>query len=326
MAQQPSLLHTLRQDSVIDLHLTLDWRKVEKEKREKAYHPCGVKVILAHHDTLSMPGKVRARGNMRLDICSFPPLKLKFDKGELARHQLSGLNEMDLVYPCHSGEQYEQLLLREYLAYRIWEILSPYHFKTQLVRLHYYNEDGTSAYDSTSAILVENTEEVVDRLGGRRNKTPVISQNAVDRLSMLSVTLFQFMIGNTDWFILNRHNLEFVGIPGHTLLVTIPYDFDYSGLVLAPYAAPHISLDLPSVTIRYYQGWCYTPEEVMSALQVFFDNKEKILALPYTIPGLNERSIKHTTTYLREFYDIIETPQKLKNQILRHCDMWPVRE
>jgi hypothetical protein len=74
------------------------------------------------------------------------------------------------------------------------------------------------------------------------------------------VALFEFMIGNTDWFIQNRHNLEFVVVPGHNLLVPIPYDFDYSGLVNAPYAVHHTSLELPSVEIRYYQGWCYSEE------------------------------------------------------------------
>lgn len=323
-AQEPSFLQSLHPDTLSDLYLTLDWRTIEKYRKDKAYHACDARVSLPGRDTLQLPARIKTRGNMRLSICAYPPLKLKFDKADLARHRLSAMNEMDIVHPCHDGEPYDQYLLREYLAYKIWEILSPYHFKTRLVRLHYVDPDGTAAHDSTCAILVENGEELAHRLNARRNKTPVISQNAIDRLPMLRVALFQFMIGNTDWHITSRHNLEFLGVPGHSLLVTVPYDFDYSGLVSAPYAVPHLSLDLPSVSIRYYQGWCHEEEEVRQILQVFLANKEQILALPHTIPGFDERSVKYTSDYLLDFYDIIENPQKLKNQILRHCDMWPV--
>lgn len=325
-SQDVSFLQHIRQDSCPDLHIALNWRTLEKQKKEKAYHTCQTKILIQGRDTLHLPARIKTRGNMRLSICAYPPLKLKFDKADLARCHLSDLNEMDIVHPCHDGETYDQFLLREYMAYKIWEIVSPYHFKTQLVRLHYHNEDGSAAHESSYAILVENAEEVADRLGARRNKTPVISHNAIDRLPMLHVALFQFMIGNTDWHITSRHNLEFFGVPGHSLLVTVPYDFDYSGLVSAPYAAPHLSLDLPSVSIRYYQGWCYEEEEVARVLQVYHDNKERILALPSMIPGLDERSVKHTTDYLNDFYDIIENPHKLKHQIIRHCDMWPVKK
>ena len=173
---------------------------------------------------------------------------------------------------------------------------------------------------------MENTEELVERIGARRNKTPVISSSAVEKEPMLLVALFEYMIGNTDWYITNRHNLEFVAIPGFKVLVPIPYDFDYSGLVSAPYAAHHASIDLPSVTTRYYQGKCATEEEVHKILKPFFDQKEKILMTPHYIQGLNEKSVNYTISYLNSFFDIIENPKKLENLIMEHCDMWPVKE
>jgi hypothetical protein len=217
-------------------------------------------------------------------------------------------------------------VLREFLAYKLWEILSPYHFKVQLLNLRYQELDGTPAYEPTYAFFLEHTEELTARLGASRNKTQIISKNAIDKEILLHVALFQFMIGNTDWMSLNRHNLEFIGHPGHQFLVTIPYDFDYSGLVGATYAAHHESLDLSAIAIRYYQGNCFPEEEVQRALGVFIDQKENILAMPSRIQGFNERSVKLTTAYLESFFDIIEHPQKRRNQIIRHCDMWPVNK
>lgn len=282
-------------------------------------------MITLDMDTITIPATVRTRGNMRLQICSLPPLKVKFEKSDLAAHQLSPLNELDLVQPCHASEQYYQYILKEYLAYKLWELVSPAYFRTQLVQIHYTNPDGSDAHDPSYGFLVENTEELVDRLGGRRNKTAVMSHNAVDKLPMLRVALFEYMIGNTDWFIQNRHNLEFVVIPGHPLLVPIPYDFDYSGLVGATYAVHHESLELTSIFSRYYQGWCFTAAEVDKELATFRSQKENILAMPYRIQGLSKRSADQASEFLATFFEIIENPRKLENQILKHCDMWPVK-
>ena len=320
------MLQSIKQDSALDVYLTLDWKQIEKLKNEKTYVPASVKLVTGKQDTLNFSAKVRTRGHMRLEICAFPPLKLKIEKGDLSSLGLSDMNEMDIVNHCDESDFHDQLLLKEYLAYKLWELVSPYSFKVQLIRLHYLKADGSQAYETAYAFLMENTEELVERLGGRRNKTPVISSNAVEKEPMLRVALFEYMIGNTDWYITNRHNLEFVVIPDHKVLVPIPYDFDYSGLVDAPYAAHHESIELSSVSIRYYQGGCATSEEINKILKTFLDQKEKILMTPRHIQGLNEKSINYSTAYLKGFYDIIENPKKLENLILEHCDMWPVKE
>jgi hypothetical protein len=323
--QPLSLLASLKQDTVVDLYLTIDWKEIVKHKREKAYQPAEVLLVKGTSDSIMLPVQVKARGNIRLEICSYPPLKLKFKKSHLAQYNLSGLNEMDIVYPCKQGDVYEQFVLKEYLAYKLWELVSPYAFHTQLIRFHYLQEDGEPEKEAAFGFLVENSEETADRLRGKRVETPTISSKAVEKASELTMSLFQFMIGNTDWNILNRHNLDFLALPGHSLLVTIPYDFDYSGLVGTPYAVPHESLKLSSVTTRYYQGDCFTIEEVNQHLKIFREQKENILAAPYRIQGLNEKSIHQTVTYLNQFFDIIDHPQKLKNQIIKHCGLWPMK-
>jgi len=321
--QQSSLLQEIRQDSALDLYITQDWKTLEKKKKEKTYQPAEVRFVTKTFDTKIIPASVRTRGNMRLEICSLPPLKLKFEKSVLEAQGLSPMNEMDIVQPCHEDKEYYQLILKEYLAYKLWELVSPYSFKTQLIRIHYTNPDGSSAHDPSYAFLVENTEELVERLGGRRNKTTVISSNACDKDPYLNMVIFQFMIGNTDWYIQNRHNLEFVVLPGHNLLVTIPFDFDYSGLVGAPYAVHHESIELSSVNTRYYQGKCYSEAEVQAALKVFQEQKINILNMPGRIQGLDEKEAKAARAYLGNFFEIIENPKKLESQVIKHCDMWP---
>ena len=324
VAQAPSFLSSISQDSAIDIALTLDWKTLGRKKKDKAYLPAVISMRYPGADSLSLPMKVRTRGHMRLEICSQPPLKLKFAKEELARLYLSDHNEVDLVHPCHSGELYEQMILKEYLAYKLYQVISPVSFNVQLIRLKHLDAEGSESMEDTYAFLVEHTEELVERIGGREHNVPVISQHAVDRKALLRVCLFQYMIGNTDWYVKNRHNLEFIVVPGHSLLVPVPFDFDYSGLVNAPYAAHHESIDLPSVTIRYYQGRCESDEEVNMAIREFMEKKEELLRTCDQIQGLNARTAQQAKAYLQDFFEIIEHPKKVENSIIRHCDLWPV--
>ncbi|HJW31548.1 MAG TPA: hypothetical protein VJ508_20100 [Saprospiraceae bacterium] len=326
-SQSPSFLHYISRDSAVDLYLKLDWKLLERKKFDKTYRDAVVQFFGTHQDTISLQAKVRTRGHMRLDICSFPPLKLKIEKDDLARHKLSNLNEMDVVEHCHNSDADDQLLLKEFMAYKLWELVSPNYFKTQLIRLHYVNPDGSEAHEPGYSFVKEDVSEMASRLNGRIIKTKVISRDAVEHTPFLLTCLFEFMIGNTDWYIPTRHNLEFLGIPGCTLLTAIPYDFDYSGLVNAPYAVHDPSLNLGESTTRsrYYQGWCESEDAVANQLQIFLKQKDNILAMPSHIRGLDAKNIKSCTDYLTSFFEIIENPKKLNNQIIRHCDMWPVK-
>ncbi len=324
--QEPSILQLMGQDKAVDLYLTTNWKELERKKNDKVYVPAQITVIADDGRRLELDMKVKTRGHMRLSICTYPPLKLKIDKSDLASHACSDLNELDLVHPCHNGDEYDQYLLREYLAYKIYQAISPYSFEVRLIRLHYLNPDQSEAHESTYAFLVENEEEFVARFGAKSYNSPTISRNSIEHEAYLRMSLFQFMIGNTDWHMPSRHNLEFVGIPGHPLLISIPYDFDYSGLVSAPYAAHHESIKLSSVEVRYYQGWCEPPADLEKQINLFLVKKNEILALPQHVEGLNAKSLEHIHSYLTDFYTILENPKKLENQIARHCDMWPVKE
>lgn len=325
-AQSTSLLDTIIRGGLTEVNLTLDWKQLERKRKDKAYADARLTCTGPGQDTLRLEGRIRTRGARRLEICSRPPLKVKFDKEALEQAGLSAMNEIDIVHPCLDPSSYEQYILREFLAYKLWEIISPYTFRTQLIRIHYTLPDGTAHQSPSTAFLLEDPEELAVRLAGREYSSDVISQNALETRSVIIMYLFQFMIGNTDWFTTNRHNLDFFGFPGHTLLVTVPYDFDYSGLVNAPYASHHESLELASVTTRYYQGKCYPEEEVRAALEPFIAHKSAILDAYKSVPGLDERSVRHVTDFLQEFYDIVESPKKFEQQVLRHCDKWPAKK
>jgi hypothetical protein len=134
------------------------------------------------------------------------------------------------------------------------------------------------------------------------------------------MSLFQYMIGNTDYSILVLHNVIMVD-DAKGVRHTVPYDFDYSGLVNAHYAVPYKGLGLVSVQDRLYRGPCKTEAELEAALKVFREKQAEVLALPASLVslGLDERSRRYTEKYLNEFFDIINNPGKLKKTFVTDC-------
>ena len=48
-------------------------------------------------------------------------------------------------------------------------------------------------------------------------------------------------------------------------MIPIPYDFDFSGLVDAPYATPPDVLKIANVRQRFYRGYCATTTHALAA-------------------------------------------------------------
>ena len=64
------------------------------------------------------------------------------------------------------------------------------------------------------------------------------------------MSVFQYMVGNTDWSMVRFHNVEVSRTP-RGVYVPVPYDFDWTGLVSTRYARPNEGLGIRSVRQRF---------------------------------------------------------------------------
>ena len=76
---------------------------------------------------------LRARGNFRRSKCYFPPIKIKIKKSNGKETLFEGNKSLKLVLPCLLEKEKNDNILQEYLAYKFYENISPYHFKTRRV-------------------------------------------------------------------------------------------------------------------------------------------------------------------------------------------------
>ena len=136
------------------------------------------------------------------------------------------------------------------------------------------------------------------------------------RKQMTLVAIFEYMIGNTDWAVSVNHNIKLI-VPVKDSTVaepySVPYDFDYSGLVNSDYSVPDERLEIESVKQRLYRGYPRSDKELEIALEIFMLQKSNIYETINHFELLTPKSRKTMVSYLDEFYDIIRQPNQVKS-------------
>jgi hypothetical protein len=167
--------------------------------------------------------------------------------------------------------------------------------------------------------LIEDIDEVARRNDCREYEDTSLMPIETDQWQYALVTVFQYMIANTDWSISNYQNIKMV-IPDTARIMVplvIPYDFDNSGLVNAEYAAPHESLPIENVRQRYNKGMKLQPQHIENIMQLFRDTKPKIMATIESCEELKPAYKKDMIKYLNEFFDELENGNTFKKIFLK---------
>lgn len=266
------------------------------------------------------------RGITRLkrDVCQFPPLRVRFQQTPGPGLVFSGQKQLKLVTHCRSPAAFQQHLLLEYAAYRLYNLLTPASFRARLAMIDYVSQDNRPVA-SRLGFFIEEIEDVAARNGMRRAATgdsvPVSQLSSADSVR---VALFQYLIGNMDWSIRAGpagerccHNSRLlVGAGRGTKLVPAPYDFDYSGLVNAPYAvAPDGESD---VRVRRYQGYCAHNAEALAFAATMRAQRTQLVAVLSGIP-LEESVRRKAAAYLEGFFSDIADDQRIASRLFKTC-------
>jgi len=314
---------------VLAVTLSAPLRSVFRERGEEAEEYDGTLSYTGGDSTVTLDVKVRTRGHYRLqqNVCGFPPLRLDFPKSKVVGTLFEGQNKLKLVTHCQDGrEDYEQNLLEEYLAYRIFNTLTDASFRVRLLRATYVDTEGRRDTLTRYAFLIEDEDMLAARLGYQSLALPGVPPDQVDQRQLWLFEVFQYMIGNTDWSAFTKapteeaccHNARLVGFPWGPVF-EVPYDFDWSGLVNARYARPDPMVGVRSVRQRRYWGICADEGEVESVFPLFNEKREAIADLVRNQEGLSADNQKDALEYLDEFYEVINDPGKVRGDIIRRC-------
>jgi hypothetical protein len=316
-----------RSDTILQISLKFDMRNFIRTKHKGEYLPAELSIYNLKQDTVRNSIRVRARGISRRSICYLPPIKLNFKNGDVEGDSLNDINSLKLVTHCKNSTTYEQYVLKEYLAYKMYNLLTDSSFRVKLLQIDYMDSEGKMKPITRYGFIIESHSSLAERLTGTRIDKSGINTWDTDTYHTNLTALFQYMIGNTDWAIPVPHNFKFVrpNTPNSNLLA-IPYDFDYSGLVNTGYAVPDENLGIESVRTRVYRGYCLPSEEHYQKLfNMFLEKKRGMFALVEDFELLDKKSKRESLEYLEAFYHIIETPWMARREIMETCRSLPGR-
>ena len=308
----------------LDITLKVSIRQVANTKRDSIYLPHILYFGNKNGQMDSVKAGLKSRGNFRLKECYFPPLWIKFNKKDIKGTVFEGNKKLKLVLPCYKQKGSNALVVREYLCYKLFELVSPYFFKTQLVNIDFINLKNKKEENyPLIGILIEDLDVTAKRLHARALKNtklhPVVLQDTAD----LRFAFFQFMISNVDLSSAYQHNTKLIQLSRGDYL-SLPYDFDFSGLVNAPYSfvseVGGESLGMAHVRDRLYRGYCRPAGVTEIVRKEFLAKKDAILSCADAYKNdLTEDDISDIKNYLEDFFNILSKDALFKESISIQC-------
>jgi hypothetical protein len=313
---QPDIL--FRSDEVISMELWTDYGAIQKDRADEPQeHDGELRYLNAEGDTLVFSVKVMARGNFRRNPvnCDFPPLMVNFKKKEVDNTLFDNQNKIKLVTPCQS----EVDVIEEFLIYKMYNLISPISHKVRLVSMSYYDTRNEKKLFEKYSFFIEDEDHVAER-NNCFEKDKFITPFDMNQENITKMSLFQYMIGNKDWYITSRHNISIIQPVDTTKApYALPYDFDFSSFVDADYTKPRGVPDEMLESRRIYKGLCYTREEFETAFDFYRKLRPEFESIIMNMDKISKYSRKQAVRYIGYFYNVIEKEELIEKEIFGTC-------
>ncbi len=285
---------------------------------DRSEEPGNYSCTLSYNET-SIPVQVKTRGHFRRlsGNCTYPPLLIQFDKKGVHLNTIfKEQKKLKLVMPCR-GDEY---VIREWLVYKIYNLLTPYSFKARLVNIKLEEDGNKKTNPAFYGILLEEESQMARRTEMISLEKKIQPQQTQAE-SFLTMAVFEYLIANTDWSTQYLQNIKLLAKDSSAVPIAVPYDFDHAGIVNAPYALPTEELQLQSLRERRYRGYCIKDiKQFEPVIAKFNQLKTEIYSLYTGCTLLDAKYIKNTTQFLDEFYTVINNPKLWQKEFAYPCN------
>jgi len=306
-------------DEPLTMIVEANFKELKKDRNlERSYYEAVVKYIDGK-DTVILDVKLKTRGNFRLkcENCDFPPLKFNFKTESVRNTVFEGQDKLKLVTHCQDkSDRLQACTVKEYLAYRAYNLISEISFKVRLVNITYVDTGDENNALRKLAFFIEDVGDLALRNGMEEMNVANIHQLHTDYFKMAELSLFQYMIGNTDWSVPKLHNIILLKKETHSPPIAVPYDFDWSGLVNAPYAKPSPQVDAVNVQQRVYRGYKKPIDDLEIPITKFIEAKTEMIDLFIDFDFLELKEKQKCLKYINEFYSIIESKSAVRHELV----------
>ena len=313
----------------VEITIVAPLKSLKNQRGEDPEWLTGGQVVYKTEDGLEkiLDVELKARGNFRRQkkICAFPPYWLNFKKSQVAGTLFEGQDRVKVVSHCQEKRRpFDPYIYREYLTYKTYNLLTDSSFRVRLAHINYRDTQSKYVKDSQIGFFIEHTNEVEDRLGLKQVKDQFIPPSDYDIKALCRAEMFQYLVSNLDYTFFDSqdeccHNGKAFRVEGADGgYLPVPYDFDMSGLVNAPYAQPNPALKqmgIRKVTDRFFLGVRVSDELLDETLQYYQDKKSDIYSLWENFEPLDDKQRLEALDFIDAFYALVENPKAVQSEI-----------
>jgi hypothetical protein len=310
-------------DEALNINLYFDLGGFLKKTNKNDSFDAEMIIRPGEKDSISKTVKLKYRGIIRKEVCSFPPIEVNFTKPLYA--DSGKIKKLKLVTHCEPGNATDENVIREYLVYKLFNALTDTSLRVRLLKVNYIDSKKNKKTIVKYGIFIEPVEMLAKRTNSTIVKTTSLNQNHIIPEIMDRLAIFNYMVSNWDWSIPGQHNVKVIKPLGYNdgaLGIAVPYDFDLTGVVNAEYAIPPPNVPIENIRQRLFWGICRSKEVYMEDLREFSDHKGEIYSVVNDCPYLGKSSKRDITVFLDGFFDQLEKPRSIDYLIedfLRTC-------
>ena len=302
----PTLFNLFHTNQILPIEIDMDFDALETNKNTDEKSLAVFRFQQGNGQWKELSAKLKVRGRYRRRVCDRPPLKIDFSKKELKAMGLSPFDDLKLVTHCFDGSAGRDAVLREYLAYRMYNVLTDQSFRAQLVEVTYRDTRSKDKYTAYGILL-----EDVDELAARNNSVECeecygVGEELFAQQNLATHALFQYMIGNVDWSINMNRNIKLMQDANAGNYWIAPYDFDFSGLVDPSYAVLSNDYGQKDITDRVFLGSMNIEPVLKESIALFMLKKPQLYTEIQQLEGLSKSSKKAVKNYLDSFFEELE--------------------
>lgn len=312
----------------LDITLTAAFDRIDDERDKEARYDGVLTYIDAQGASVNLDVEFEVRGNYRLrkSNCRYSQLWVDLKRGQLEGTLFENQNRLKLVVQCRRQNRYSDYIVREQQAYTMFSELTEYNFDTRMLNVTYIDSEDDGSSRTHIAFFIEHQNRMAERFQMDKVELNGIPRAELNAHQGVLVSIFMFLIGNTDYSIIRGpegdeccHNSKLLLDNGGEYF-PIPYDFDASGFIDATYAPdPNPDFGIRNNRQRVYRGFCVSDEAMAAAIETYKAAQQNIAAIVADETYVSPRSARRSANYVEDFFKIINDPRKLQREIIRDC-------
>lgn len=313
-----TIFQKIKRDSFFEVILQTNFDSLIKNKKVSQKKYSGTILFKnALGESFKTNVKIEPRGRSRRKVCSMPPLKIDFPKKMLEKLGLyPGGDKLKLVTNCNDTKDSDQVLMKEYWIYKLYNEVTPESFQAFPVKITYVDTNNPDEKMEHLAFFIESNEELALRLDAENiSRFGTIPQQLTEN-SYHNVLLFQYMVANLDWNLSVTRNVKLLQPKNSEKLIIVPYDFDYSGLVKAPHARLNPDYGQRYMEQRFPQGKFASKTALHQTIDTFKRHQKTGFTNFQNCATLTKSEKKKMHRFLNSFYKILRNKAYLEKLFL----------